>query len=219
MTSEALTLSPIQRQVADALAQVRDATVMELVATANVSKSTVSKTLVRMEAAGLATRTLHSDGEIRLADTWSPAWPGGETPATETPVNLDEDVETCAPKPEEPAAEATLAAGQEPELEPDSGQVEAPSSEELVSSTATPVSPSPNDGRLAPGGLTLFVADRLAAHPEIDYTPTMISHLLGGRSAGAIANALERMCAAGAAVRTCEAPKRYRHAVSTVAAA
>lgn len=66
--------------------------------------------------------------------------------------------------------------------------------------------------RLAPGGLAELVAAALAAHPEIEYTPSMLSHLLGGRSAGAIHNVLEKMVVAGTALRTCDKPKRYRHA-------
>jgi hypothetical protein len=67
-------------------------------------------------------------------------------------------------------------------------------------------------GRLAPGGLTAMVAAALAAHPDIEYTPTQLSHLLGGRSAGAIHNVLEKMIKTGSAIRTCDKPKRYRHA-------
>jgi DNA-binding MarR family transcriptional regulator len=65
--------------------------------------------------------------------------------------------------------------------------------------------------RLAPGGLADLVAAALAARPHIEYTPTMLSHLLNGRSSGAIANVLAKMHTAGTAVRTCEKPKRYRH--------
>lgn len=65
--------------------------------------------------------------------------------------------------------------------------------------------------RLAPGGLADLVAAVLADHPHIEYTPTMLSHLLNGRSSGAIANVLAKMHAAGTAARTCDKPKRYRH--------
>ena len=57
-----------------------------------------------------------------------------------------------------------------------------------------------------------MVAATLAAHPDIEYTPTQLSHLLNGRSSGAITNAIEKMVKAGSAVRTCDKPKRYRHA-------
>lgn len=71
-------------------------------------------------------------------------------------------------------------------------------------------------GRLAAGELATMVANMLAAHPGIEYTPTMLSHLLGGRSSGAIHNVLEKMIKVGAAVRTCDKPKRYRDATEQV---
>src|ERR1051326_4162647 len=70
--TEALKLSPAQRQVAGILAEVQGATIVEITAVAGVSKSTVTKTLTVLEAAGAAARTIHTDGDIRLADTWSP---------------------------------------------------------------------------------------------------------------------------------------------------
>ena len=39
----------------------------------------------------------------------------------------------------------------------------------------------------------------------------MLSHMLGGRSSGAIHNVLEKMIKTGVAVRTSDKPKRYRH--------
>jgi len=69
-------------------------------------------------------------------------------------------------------------------------------------------------GRLAPGGLAAMVAAALAAHPDIEYTPTQLSHLLDGRSAGAIHNVLEKMIKAGSVMRTCDRPKRYRYAAA-----
>lgn len=72
--------------------------------------------------------------------------------------------------------------------------------------------PGGRAGRLAAGELAAMVAAVLAAHPDIEYTPTMLSHLLGGRSSGAIHNVLVRMVQVGAAVRTCDKPKRFRHA-------
>ena len=44
----------------------------------------------------------------------------------------------------------------------------------------------------------------------------MLSHMLGGRSSGAIHNVLEKMIKVGAAVRICDKPKRYRHATGQV---
>ena len=71
--------------------------------------------------------------------------------------------------------------------------------------------------RLAAGELAAMVAAVLAAHPDIEYTPAMLSHMLGGRSSGAIHNVLVKMVQAGAAVRVCDRPKRYRNVTPPVA--
>jgi len=70
--------------------------------------------------------------------------------------------------------------------------------------------------RLAAGELAAMVAAKLAAHPDIEYTPAMLSHMLGGRSSGAIHNVLVKMVQAGAAVRTSDRPKRYRYVTPPV---
>jgi len=49
-----------------------DATILEITTSAGVSKSTVTKALALLESAGAAARTIQTDGEVRLADTWSP---------------------------------------------------------------------------------------------------------------------------------------------------
>ena len=70
--TELPTLSPAQRLVTGALAEIPDATVNVLAEASGTSKSTVAKTLLKLETAGAAQRTLHEDGDARLADTWSP---------------------------------------------------------------------------------------------------------------------------------------------------
>ncbi len=67
------------------------------------------------------------------------------------------------------------------------------------------------EGRLGRGQLSALVAERLAAEPTAEFTPTRLAGVLG-RSAGAIGNALARMVDEGLAVQTGSAPRRYRHA-------
>jgi hypothetical protein len=67
------------------------------------------------------------------------------------------------------------------------------------------------DGRLKPGALRGLVEQHLADHPEQDYTPTALGHLLG-RSSGAIANALEKLVADKYAVMVKAKPRTYRSA-------
>lgn len=64
--------------------------------------------------------------------------------------------------------------------------------------------------RLAPGELKLMVKAILDASPEEEFTATAISHLLQGRSIGAIQNNLARLAKEGKAVQTCDRPRRYR---------
>jgi len=84
----------------------------------------------------------------------------------------------------------------------------------VTNTTVPPCESTPGGraGRLAAGELAAMVAAVLAAHPDIEYTPAMLSHMLGGRSSGAIHNALERQVKIGTAVRVCDRPRRYQHA-------
>ncbi|MEV2279465.1 winged helix-turn-helix domain-containing protein [Nocardiopsis sp. NPDC049922] len=79
--------------------------------------------------------------------------------------------------------------------------------------TTTPdVNPVSGSTRLAPGELKLMVRAILDSDPGEEFTATEISHLLQGRSIGAIQNNLARLAKDGYAVRTCEKPRRYRSA-------
>lgn len=64
------------------------------------------------------------------------------------------------------------------------------------------------DGRLRPGQLREVVAGLLARATE-PVSPTRLAKAAGGRSAGAVGNCLERLVAAGVAVRVSDRPKTY----------
>jgi len=68
-------------------------------------------------------------------------------------------------------------------------------------------------GRLRSGELRALVAEALGRRPDLAYTPTQLSNMLG-RSAGAIANALNTLCERGVAVRTQDTPKTYTAATA-----
>jgi len=217
MSSTALPrLSPAQRQVAGVLAEVHDATIIEITAAAGVSKSSVTKALAMLESAGAAARTIHTDGDVRLADTWSPTPLTGQVlmaAATADAPDGGDAEESLAVPAREPAAgdEAgllTAVAG----VVGDEVIADEPDEQAAFDST-TDVGAESREARarLAPGGLAQLVADVLAEHPFTEYTPTMLSHLLGGRSSGAISNALERQVKIGSATRVSDKPRRYRH--------
>jgi hypothetical protein len=67
----------------------------------------------------------------------------------------------------------------------------------------------PGSVRLGKGELAAMVAVYLAEHPG-EHSPSAIAKALGGRSAGAIGNALGRLVEAGGAVQTSDRPRRYR---------
>ncbi|WP_028648754.1 winged helix-turn-helix domain-containing protein [Nocardiopsis sp. CNT312] len=72
------------------------------------------------------------------------------------------------------------------------------------------VNPVTGSTRLAPGQLKLMVRAILDSEPAEEFTATAISHLLQGRSIGAIQNNLARLAKEGYAVLACERPRRYR---------
>lgn len=131
-----------------------------------------------------------------------------------------------------------------PETEcPDAGQVPAPDpGPRLADAAPVPVptssAPAPRTGttpvrgpvptgtdeeglnpvsgsrRLAPGELKTMVWALLKADPGAEFTATALSHVLQGRSIGAIQNNLAKLAKEGKAELTCDKPRRYRFATS-----
>jgi len=62
--------------------------------------------------------------------------------------------------------------------------------------------------RCLPGEMRAKVAAHLAAHPGAEFTPHEVSKVIG-HSAGAVANALDRLVSTGEAEMTCERSRRY----------
>jgi predicted transcriptional regulator len=88
----------------------------------------------------------------------------------------------------------------------------ASTSDAGASSTATSATaaeqPPTGSGRLRPGALRDLVLARLAERPGQALSPTAIATTLG-RSAGAVANALQVLASQGAVVLTQAKPRRY----------
>ena len=63
--------------------------------------------------------------------------------------------------------------------------------------------------RLGKGQLGELVLAHLRRHPG-EHSPTAVAHALGGRSTGAVGNALDRLVAAGQATQTSPKPRRYQ---------
>lgn len=63
--------------------------------------------------------------------------------------------------------------------------------------------------RLAPGGLRGMVEDYLRDHPGEEFGPTAIANALGGKSSGAVSNALDKLVEDGVAAKTQDKPRRF----------
>src|ERR1041385_3118542 len=73
--------------------------------------------------------------------------------------------------------------------------------------------------RLAPGELRRHVAAYLSEHSDRDHTPGEIAGGLGGRSTGAVGNALKTLVGQGDAALSRTRPNRYRATDTTARAA
>lgn len=103
-----------------------------------------------------------------------------------------------------------------------SGDATAPGDNDPTTGTAPNQAGASSAGgapRLRNGELRAMVAGHLAAHPGKEFTPTQVAKGLGGRSAGAVANALAALTAADAVEQTSVKPVRYRATAHTAAAA
>ncbi len=91
-----------------------------------------------------------------------------------------------------------------------------PTTAPAASGTTTP---APAGGRLPNGELRRQVAEVLAARAGTELTPRNIAAVLGGKSSGAIGNALAALTAGGYAEQTSTKPVRYRSTPTTTTAA
>jgi len=183
-----------------------NSTAADLSATAKIGKSTAQKILARWTTDGSVTRTTGiAAGGRRAADLWSVAEapkPEAPTPAAE-PVGTAYSPETpSGPTVEEPQADDTVDA----EAEPTSAAAE---NAEPDTRTDNVGSDGQQTDRLAPGALRGMVEDYLRDHPGDEFGPVAIAKALGGKSSGAVSNALDKLVTDGTAVRTQEKPRRF----------
>lgn len=93
---------------------------------------------------------------------------------------------------------------------PDRWSLASAINEPTAPDAAAPGSESLDRERLGKGALGVLVLTHLAAKPSEDHGPVAVAKALGGRSSGAVGNALQRLCDTGDAVLVCESPRRYR---------
>ncbi|MEU5858748.1 MarR family transcriptional regulator [Nocardiopsis dassonvillei] len=147
-----------------------------------------------------------------------------ETLEVDVPTLATQEASPQTGSEQAPADEATATKDQSPTTThvsvPPAGPRPDPAVRGTATATATRVGVTVAEGlnpvsgstRLAPGELKLMVKAILDADPGEEFTATEISHLLQGRSIGAIQNNLARLAKEERAVQTCDRPRRYRSA-------
>jgi DNA-binding transcriptional ArsR family regulator len=182
--------------VAAALVAHPGATAAQVAEAAGIGRSTAAKVLAAMEDRGVARRDPGGrDGGRQLADRWHlvEAGAAGGVPDVaggEPNVAGDDPDKVAAP---DPAA----VVGDDP------GRGD-------VGDAVVAVAGSTEFGRLGRGALRALVLDYLGAHGGADgLGPAAVAKGLGGKSSGAVGNALARLEADGAVRLVTERPRRY----------
>ena len=170
--------------LAAALAAHPGATAAELADAAGIGRSTAAKRLATMEQHGTAGRSPGGrDGGRRLPDRWHPA---GDTTADLHPAAVEDSEETATAEP---------------------GDTPAPTRRGDQGGTGPAEAGA---DRLGKGALRSLVLDYLADHANPEgLSPTAVAKGLGGRSSGAVGNALQRLEADGSVRLVNQAPRRY----------
>lgn len=122
-----------------------------------------------------------------------------------------EPTDTMAEAAQDPVdADATTVVQTEPDSvadsEPDADSVEADGDQPTEGGADAT---SAKAARLVPGALRGMVEDFLRDHPGEEFGPVSIAKALGGKSSGAVSNALDKLAADGTAVKTSDKPRRF----------
>jgi hypothetical protein len=185
-----------------------NSTAAELSSAAKIGKSTAQKILATWEGDGSVTRTAGiAEGGRRAADLWA-ITDGAPADHTDSADTAQADPTTPI-DPDTTDAEATDQAEAEP----------AHDGATTDSDTAADGVGDEKPARLAPGGLRGMVEDYLRDHLGEEFGPTAIAKALGGKSSGAVSNALDKLVEATTVVKTKESPRRFTLAPAEQAAA
>jgi DNA-binding transcriptional MocR family regulator len=195
--------TPALEAILHALRQHPETTAAELADHANIGRSTANKALASLATEGRVTRQPggRANGRI-IPDRW--------TLVTDAPAKAAKS----------PANETTAepAAGVAPHDGEDDGQTSMGSTTaemrvaeptDAVTKTAQPTDDQPSAPRLGNGALRDLVRRYLAEQPGQEFTPHQIAKALGGRSAGAVSNALTSKAVQHDIIQTSTRPRRY----------
>jgi len=196
--------TPAVEAILHALRQHPNTTAAELADHADIGRSTANKALASLAAEGRATRQRGGrvNGRI-IPDRWELV---SDAP---TAAEQFSDAEAAA----DPAAETALQDGQYDEpISQASGTSDARAAEPTEAVTfraAQPTGDEASTPRLGHGELRDLVRRYLAERPGQEFTPHQIARALGGRSAGAVSNALTSKAVQDEVVQTSTRPRRF----------
>jgi hypothetical protein len=211
-----------------------NSTAADLSGMAKIGKSTAQKILVKWATDGSVTRTGGiAEGGRRAADLWAitgvDAAHADSTPV-DTPTAEDADttdtsqVEPVAPDASDAATVGRGDAVQQTDTAMDGAQDPVDSDEVHPAAAGDTVGATTDNqtateggtdataeksARLAPGALRGMVEDYLRDHPGEQFGPTAIANALGGKSSGAVSNALDKLVEDGVATKTQDKPRRF----------
>jgi hypothetical protein len=213
-----------------------NSTATDLSGGAKIGRSTAQKILVKWAADGSVTRTAGiAEGGRRAADLWA-ITEGDAAPVDQddAPVGDADATDTAQTDPDSPDATDTDDAAADNDVQgtadtdaTDPAQAEPVVAEETETAddgTATTDADTATDSdgddkaRLAPGALRGMVEDYLRDHPGGQFGPTAIAKELGGKSSGAVNNALDKLVEDKTAVKTQDKPRRFALAPAEAAA-
>jgi predicted transcriptional regulator len=189
-----------------------NSTAADLSIEAGIGRSTAAKILARWANKDSVSRTPGiTEGGRRAADLWSITDP--EAPSVTSKAAEIEHADTGENATTAPSDTGTKA------TDTDETTADRDSSDEVTDAGADTAAPTAEgkdtseDGqlkmrRLPSGGLRGLVEDWLRDHPGEEFSPNAIGKALG-RSSGAVANALDKLVAAGYAAQTQDKPKRF----------
>ncbi|MFE3317532.1 hypothetical protein [Nocardia sp. NPDC059195] len=196
-----------------AVISTKPTTASDLAFAAGISESKTRKILRQWATDGSITRHTDDDNP-RAAARWSLTT--AQTP--QTPDDTDTPIAATEPEPDNPQTDGTTTppeaddatnADPAPQTEPTTVDGDAPTDHAPEQAEQVSVADAPDQGKLAPGALRGLVEDHLRDHPSEEFSPHQIGKALGGRSSGAVHNALVKLVDAGVAKITSDRPKKF----------
>jgi hypothetical protein len=197
-----------------------NSTAADLSVAAKIGKSTAQKFLVKWASDGSVTRTAGiADGGRRAADLWA-ITDVDAAPVDAAPADDAHLADTTQDDPDNPVAPDTTDVDTPAEGDPTETTNTEPTdpTEAEPADTATDGGGDDKAARLAPGALRGMVEDYLRDHPGEEFGPTAIANTLGGKSSGAVSNALDKLVEDKTAVKTKDKPRRFALAPEAAAA-